>query len=275
MIENVKYSALKVAPEKRPYKLASLSQSLESLYAAAMQEEFFIDDFYKQANPRNVLSGALMNGEFFLSKSDGDVVGFLLLRGILPGRHAFMEAYALPKYRGPEGKEIIYACFKEVVDYAFSETGLGLKKIKAEICQSNLPALVTCEALGFLPIGMSPLDQFHLGAPYDTVLLELLNPDYFGLEPETLNNGREQQSTIGAAIHAADAIPTGASLPEPDLSGTRGLPVWGESSRGDDHGSGDGDATDAGSDERESVGQPSNGNGELAQRGSSAGRKSS
>lgn len=201
-------------------------EQLRPLYIEAAKEPFFLDDGIRDGDPVNLLMHVLQKGEFFLCMThelgtpDNKVVGFAILRDISHGRFAYLEAWANPEFRGPDGKAAMDHHFKEIIEYAFTEwpKGLGLQKIKAEVCVANLPCLYTCDRLGFEPVGRSQLDQFHNGLAYDSVLLELLNPAIFRPVAESIKPDGIIEDTFAPNIHAA----------------TSGTPIHGTTEPGED-----------------------------------------
>lgn len=210
--------------------LRNAMEQLRPLYDAAAQEPFFLDDGVRDGDPVNLLMHVLQKGEFFLcmtqplGTADNKVVGFAILRDISHGRFAYLEAWANPEFRGPEGKAAMDHHFKEIIEYAFTEwpKGLGLQKIKAEVCVANLPCLYTCDRLGFEPVGRSQLDQFHNGLAYDSVLLELLNPAIFRPVAESIKSDGLIEDAEPANVHAATSSAAVYAAPEPGEDGTAG-----------------------------------------------------
>lgn len=185
-------------------------QQLVPFFELAMQEPFFIDDALKQLAPLDLIMYALRDGEIFACIADDQLVGICSFREIKPGRSAIYDAWAVPEFRAPEHRDKIFQLANEVMEYAFRDfpDGLGLVKVKADIAVGNVPAIVTAQNLGFVPVGMSPLDAFHNGEVHDSLLLELLNPSYFGsavevIKSDVIRRGIEQDAS-GAAIHTDD-----------------------------------------------------------------------
>ena len=199
-------------------------QQLTPLYALAAQDPYFLDDGIRDGDPLQLLLYVLQRGEFFLclTADKKRVIGFAILRDIVHCRSAHLEAWAHPDFRGPHGKPLMDAHFKEIIEYAFEPwpKGLGLQKIKAEVSDANTPCLITCHRLGFEAVGRSQLDQFHNGVAYDSVLLELLNPAVFKPVAESIN-GFEQQDPDPADLYAATS---GADLRTADEPGEDSTP---------------------------------------------------
>lgn len=192
-----------------------------------MQEPYYLDDCLRDYPPIDLLMHNMNQGELFLAMHNGAVASLVMLRDIVANRSATLDAWAHPDYRTDyRHRKVLSKIWREVKEYAFrpyDQKGLGLIKIKAEICCSNAPALSAARALGFKPIGYSPYDAFYNSLPHDMVLLELINPAYFNLaEPEVLNGQEVENATdAGAAsIHSASAVSTGT---RPEHGSTTGV----------------------------------------------------
>jgi len=222
-----------VEQAKQAWHWGNLRNSLQAnglpqIFEAALQEPFFIDDDLRGMDPLDLLMYALRDGEIFACFADGELIGICSFRDIKHCRSAQYDAWVAPEHRGPEGKAKIYQLVKEVMEYAFRDfpKGLGLKKVKADIAMGNLPALVTAQRLGFIQVGQSPLDAFHNGELHDSLLLELLNPEFFGSAVEVIKTDEFrrgfEQAASGTAVRSDEGsaelrIATGS---ERDSSGS-------------------------------------------------------
>jgi RimJ/RimL family protein N-acetyltransferase len=206
-------------PAKQVWAWGNLKHSVQQLvpiFQAALQEPFFVDDNLRQSDPLGLIMFALRDGEIFACFADDELVGICSFRDIKHERSAIYDGWATPAMRARENKDKVHTLFREMMDYAFNDFGaggLGLKKVKCDIAEANIPALVTTQALGFQQVGTSPLDAFHNGELHDSVLLELLNPKFFGsavedIKPDEFRRGIEQAST-GTTIHTDEG---GASI---------------------------------------------------------------
>jgi RimJ/RimL family protein N-acetyltransferase len=218
-------------PNRTPYQWAQLRAAIEP-YAAVlqviMQEPYFLDDSLKSMSAVDVAMQLLHTGEIYFCFYGDKLAAFFYLSNILPERHATFGAWVQPEFRG--NRQATYLIAKELItDYAFAPfgpMGLGLKKLKGEITRANEIAGRAALAIGFQEFGISPCDALHDGIPYDTVLLELLNPDYFAPERvETLSNGpKDAEAADTSDVHS------GSELSEPDVHEPEPVPSSAEPS---------------------------------------------
>lgn len=220
-------------PAKQVYAWGNLKTSAQTLlpmFQAALTEPYFVDDSLRQQDPLSLIMFALRDGEIFVCLADGELVGICSFRDIKHERSAIYDGWATPEMRKPENKHKVHALFREMMDYAFNDfgpDGLGLKKVKCDIAVANIPALVTTQALGFQQVGLSPLDAFHNGELHDSVLLELLNPEFFGsavedIKPHEFRRGIEQGAT-GTAVHTDGTGAVICGTTGPELSSTSSI----------------------------------------------------
>ncbi len=194
---------------------------------AALSETYFCDDSIVDMPFDQMVKAALMCGELFgcVHEVDGanQVVGFVLLRDVRPGRDAWMEGYVVPEFRGkyPVAKQI-----REVLSYAFrpwnpeqtrsqqlSPKGLGLRKLKASLSGSNLPAARFLASLGFFSTGVSMMDGLFKGNVTDIIQVEKFNPLYLP-KPEPINVRKPQpENSNPSVVHAPAGIPSSAAVP--------------------------------------------------------------
>lgn len=206
-------------PRQQPYAWAELQRNLQPLaplMEAASQEAYFLDDYLRGLTPAQLLTVGLQDGEIFLALHAGKVAGLMMLRDIIHERSATWEAWAHPEYRSDYRHRKVLSHFAhEVIEYAFKpygKDGLGLIKLKAEICSQNRPALRAAMALGFRVTGMSWLDAFYNSLPHDMVLLERLNPQYFNLaNPDPIHVEEEARTAPDADLHPGTSLHAAAS----------------------------------------------------------------
>src|SRR5579883_1733916 len=236
-----------------PYEWEKLKRSLAPYLEAwtiALSEPFVLDDCMKGAVPFDLLMQHLAAGELFVCIHNGNLAALVTITNIVHERHADFHAWANPLFRTDfRNRRILSKFAHEIIDYAFApfgmtiKDGLGLKKLKAQVPIINRPAGRAARALGFIEVGMSPLDALYNGQPFDTILLELLNPVYFGpakveILPHAVRRGK-QKTTGTADLRATAAVPDGtihepgslresagreldhprSVLPEPDYDG--------------------------------------------------------
>lgn len=208
-------------PRSYEFRKVGLKKQVEQLlplYTLAAQEPFFMDDALRGYEPIDVVMTALTEGELFLCRWGDDPVpvGIVMISEILHERKAKIDAYALPQWReNMTGRRAMAVMIHEIIDYCFrpfvhnpakpTEDALGLLKIKAEVCRDNMPALSACRALKFQSVGLSPFDALFNGEPRDTLLLELLNPEFF--------TNAVSQISAGAELHASPELHSTTSPP--------------------------------------------------------------
>lgn len=215
----VRYSGLRInyaPPEQRQdlwrERLENIQYLLPHLQDA-LSEPYFADDSIVDLPFDEIVRHGLQNGELFGCLYDGEVVGFVLLRDIRPGRDAWIEAYTTPAFRGkhPCGRQI-----REILEYAFAPfnpeqtnsqkrapLGLGLRKIKACISDANTPAAMALKRLGFITFGWSHVDALFKGSLTGTILLEKFNPLLF---PQVNPDVRWRQQAQSTRIHSSAPV---------------------------------------------------------------------
>lgn len=194
----------------QPYNWQRLMESAAPLAAMldeARKEPHYLDDMFAGYSSLELLKMTLQNGEIYACLDEGQLKALAILRDITHERSAYMEAYAFPQFRGTRAIKRFVIDF---LDYAFKDWeqgGLGLKKIKAEVNANNKTALKACYRMGFKYIGTSPCETLCQGVPEHTVLLELLNPRYFGFEVgDRLINEKLSQSPSDANVRSTGAL---------------------------------------------------------------------
>jgi RimJ/RimL family protein N-acetyltransferase len=189
----------------RGQKMVQDLQPLLHLVDLWKQEPFYLDDMLASQSPMNILSWGINSGELFVIVHDHAIIGTVKLSFIIPGRFAQMDVWGVPQIRqGYANNKIVAKTAHEIIDYAFKpfgEDGLGLMKLKANICVQNVPALKAARALRFKQFGVSPLDGFYGGQVYDIVQLELHNPVYFAPTIEDLPSGKPTHADT-ADVHS-------------------------------------------------------------------------
>ena len=214
-------------PRTQAHQWARVKKEVETLmpiYNLAAQEPFFLDDALKGYEPLDLTTMALRDGELLLCRYEGDdtPVGVVMISEILHQRKAKIDAYALPQFREDfRGRAKMVELIGEVIEYCFKPfpEGLGLQKLKAEVCADNLASLKACRALGFHWIGTSSLDALFNGEPRDTVLLELLNPEFFTNAISQISSGTDLQPST--ELHnTADPVSTGSDRRNGDNEGS-------------------------------------------------------
>lgn len=188
----------------------------------ALAEPYFADDAILDMKFEDIVRYGLQSGELFGCMHGEEVVGFVLLRDIRPGRDAWLEAYTTPAYRGK------YPCgtiIKQIVEYAFSPwnpeltnsqkyapKGLGLKKLKAATSDRNDSAVRGLKRLGFFCAGWSLMDALFKGRVTDIILLEKFNPLYIPRQQQDVWKRRLDTQTPG--IRSTAPVPECADVSE-------------------------------------------------------------
>lgn len=234
-LETLRYSGFRLkykSQQEANYLWAQMSENMKHLapLAEALRSEpFYIDDSLRDKPAHAVLMGGLQAGELFVYYYEGRLACIIFLSDIRPGRDAYFEGWSHPDFRvgRPERRAVLQAG-KNCIEYAFKPfgheltDGLGLAKLKARITAPNRKSFKSAIALGFRQFGMSPLDTLHFGVPYDTLMLERLNPLYFHPVAEIIPNviqGRPLISELrtGSAVCSEPDLHSPAELPASEL----------------------------------------------------------
>jgi RimJ/RimL family protein N-acetyltransferase len=211
-----------LSPEQRVYAGQELIKRVlpfAPVIAAATMEPYFLDDIFRVNTAENLLLSGIQHGEIFICTENDQVIAFMMLSDILHERSATFEGWAHRDYRQDyTHRKVLYKLGKEVIEYAFRPYGaikdgggLGLKKLKARIAEANTPSLKAARAYGFKQVGRSPADGLYQGIPVDTILLELLNPAFFGLAAPEVLTSEVEQAASAPHVHAAAAVPSAAT----------------------------------------------------------------
>lgn len=204
MVEIVRFSGYRLykenlPPEQLAYRWHSLRNEVQQ-YApllAGLDTGFYLDDGDRSINPVDLMMGKLQTGEvyFVFTKDHKDFVGICSINQIAWGRHGFIEAIATPKYHGSFS---VGQAMGEIITYAFHDfheiKGLGLKKLKATISTSNISVAQTLANAGFKPLTVLHAEGLMGGTPTDMILMEMLNPKYFHVEKQVIQNERSTES---------------------------------------------------------------------------------
>jgi len=229
-------------PRQRAYAWEELKKNVTP-YAgviAGIHEPWAQDDYVRAIPPLDLLLLSLQGGEFIVCIYDdpeakllprNTLVGMAWLDDIWAERSAHLHAWSNPACRQDFRRSKIADRFaREIVEYAFKPFapikdggGLGLKKLKSNVAMPNRRAYRALHALGFVDVGISPLDGLYDSVPTDTLNLELLNPDYFGLaEAEVIQANAIRRR--GISPETPNLLTTGAlreSGPVPGSAGSQ------------------------------------------------------
>ena len=205
-------------------QLVQQMQPFKPIIQAASQEPYWLDDTLRGMTPEQLLTNGLANGEFFAAIFEGKLVCIATVRDIFREHSGYFEGYSLPEFRTLAGRRLVHQVANEIADYAFApfgEDGLGLIKLKAEVAQSNRPALCAMRSLHYKVYGSSLADALHHGQYQDTLHLELLNPAFFNAVQQGKSlNVQENKEPAVASIRAASSLRRSGSVRE--ATGLRG-----------------------------------------------------
>ena len=219
-----------LAPEaERPKLWAKLADEIGQgpyleIMATIMDEPYYVDDMMRELSAGQLLSHAIEQGEFLAHFLGDEPVGVSILRDIVAGRDATLEAWVFPKFRG---SYCVFNAARQLIKYAFSAFeagGLQLRKIKAQVSANNPSAIKAVDRLGFKLVGISPADGLFTGQYTDMLLLELPSPVYFSLGT---NNGQQEVESSAATdvpsagtVSSASGVLDASASADDDTAGT-------------------------------------------------------
>lgn len=186
-----------LSTEQMSYKWAALRFEVQKYVSLFQQMDMghYLDDGDRNVPPLELLMSKLQSGELYIVHNKGKFIGISAITNIAYGRHAFIEAIAVPEFRGS------YAVGKstgELLTYAFNpygDGGLGLKKLYAKVATANMQVVNMLKKAGFNPAGLLKGEGLYMGVPQDMILLELLNPTFFAVDTKVISNVRSTVST--------------------------------------------------------------------------------
>jgi RimJ/RimL family protein N-acetyltransferase len=165
---------------------------------------YYRDDAAKNVPLVDILMSQLQDGELYFAFSKaGDFVAMGAITNIAYGRSGYITAIAHPQASryaiGKATGELLIYAFRD-----FGNTGLGLKKLKAEVAQPNGATFDLLVKIGFETAGRWQGEVLHGGVPHDMLLLELLNPKYFAVEKQVINGTSAESTDIpGSRVHVS------------------------------------------------------------------------
>lgn len=231
------YRINQLPPDKQVFANKKNMENLKILFPfikQALAEPFYADDYMKDADPEKLLASLMPTSELFQCVHDHPtegrvLVGIAILKGIVPNREAYFDAWTHPAFRGK------YPCsrlLQDIFDYAFrpwnpertdeekkQPRGLGLMKIKCQTSAANRPAIRALQRLGFKQVGLSPCDGLFQGQWTDVILVEKPNPGIFdAIPPEELEHGKRSETPSSADVRSTPAVHSAPSVrnSEPD-----------------------------------------------------------
>jgi RimJ/RimL family protein N-acetyltransferase len=184
-------------PEQLAYRWHSLRNEVEK-YSQLLQGldfGYYLDDGDRNINIVDLLMSKLNTGElyFVFTKGRKEFVGIASINQIAWGRNAYIEAIATAPARGSFS---VGQAMGEILTYAFQDfgaKGLGLKKLKATVSTHNISVAQMLANAGFKPLTVLRGEGLMGGAPQDIILLEMLNPKYFHVEKQVIENERSPE----------------------------------------------------------------------------------
>lgn len=238
-ISSIDYS--KVPPSKIPIQAQERYKRIVKLLTmvkpAVKAAPYFLDDSMFSLNPEQWASYIMQSAsEVFVVKHQDRLLGFHILEGIKPGRHAIWHAF-LPQEAGYVRHRISSAF--EVLKYAFRDDGLGLIKVKMHITEDNAPALKMAGWFDAQLAGRLYCETFHRGVAHDMLVLEILNPILRQSVEEPINEGELERTEHDEP--SAGGLDSGPLLQLPGVVGSE-LRQLGDTAGGEPAGEGPADS---------------------------------
>lgn len=154
------------------------------LIQEAKQSTLFIEDGLANTPAEVIVDKFLVNNvEAFIVRDENDnFIGFHALENVQVFKHAELHSWSHPEAVGLHDRRCKLQSLDEVIQYAFTPwpEGLGLLKIKARVCEENIPTLKICHRFGFVCVGKLMMEALHGGQLRNMLLLELYNPQVVG-----------------------------------------------------------------------------------------------
>lgn len=183
-------SMVPIQAQERYRRIVKLLAMVEPAVKAA---PYFLDDSMFALSPEQWAAYIMQSAsEIFIVKHEGRLLGFHILEGIKPGRHAIWHTF-LPSEAGLL-KHRVSSAF-EVLKYAFRSNGLGLIKVKMHVTENNTPALRMAGWFDARVAGRLYCETFHRGTAHDMLVLEILNPILQQSIEEPLEDESEPERT--------------------------------------------------------------------------------
>jgi RimJ/RimL family protein N-acetyltransferase len=188
----------KLTPEKYSWRMIALRDEIQKKYIPFLNNidwGYFLDDAERNIPLIDSLMNKVQNGELYFVDDGKEFIGLAAITPIHFGRNGYIEAIAMPKFHGSlavgkaMGDLIVYA-FKEYVN-----DGLGLKKLIARVAADNMQVIEMLGKAGFNPCGILKGEMLCGGVPRDIVMLELLNPEFFGVQVEQISYERSTEQS--------------------------------------------------------------------------------
>ncbi len=175
-------------PEFRAAEQQLKRRKFMKLFAPLIEEAkkatLFIEDGLANTPAEVIVDRFLVNNvEAFLVRDEEDsFIGFHALENIQVFKHAELHSWSHPEATGLHDRRCKLQSLEEVIQYAFAPwpAGLGLLKIKAKVCEENMPTLKICHRFGFVCVGKLMMEALHGGRLRNMLLLELYNPQVVG-----------------------------------------------------------------------------------------------
>ena len=150
----------------------------------AKKATLFIEDGLANTPAEVIVDKFLVNNvEAFIVRDERDnFIGFHAFENIQVFKHAELHSWSSPDASGIHDRKCKLQSLDEIIAYAFAPwpEGLGLLKIKARVCEENIPTLKICNRFGFVCVGRLMMEALHGGQLRNMLLLELYNPQVVG-----------------------------------------------------------------------------------------------
>lgn len=200
MVELVRLSGHRLKelpPHEYPHRWAALRIEAERYLPLLQQLDYgyYLDDADRNIPPLDFVMHMLASGEVYFVFNKQDFVGIAAIANIVRGRVGTIEAIATSKYKNSlaAGK-----AFGELLTYAFkaySQGGLGLIKLKAEVMQSNIKMILLLQKAGFRVVGNFQAEALCGGVVQDIIAMEKLNPLLFAVDTQVISNAQRAESS--------------------------------------------------------------------------------
>lgn len=199
----------------------------------AKKATLFIEDGLAATPAEVIVDRFLVNNvEAFIVRDERDnFIGFHALENIQVFKHAELHSWSHPEAVGLHDRRCKLQSLDEIIQYAFAPwpEGLGLLKIKARVCEENIPTLKICNRFGFVCVGRLMMEALHGGVLRNMLLLELYNPKVVGTG-DFIDDIRSTERSVEPTGNVEPDIVSGVEPPvdsdgnaiSPDLRRKRG-----------------------------------------------------
>lgn len=187
---------------------------------AILAEPLFLDDFHR-VEPEVYCNFLVHSAETLICKNGSEVVGVGCFSEVVPSRSATFFGWITPAARAGFGGQKMMRSFlhEDVLDYAWNT--LKLIRLEARCHPDNKAAASLLENAGFRMVGRLSSDLLIYGNLSDTLLWELVNPNY-AIEPvqERVRGSVDGQPEAEEQQQLDDDADDDVEVGEPDDSGS-------------------------------------------------------